>query len=414
MTERFIAFDLEMPGQHEPRISAIGITVIENRKITDELYYLVNPETEFDPYVVKLIGITPEMVENEPPFPVIWEKIRDIMSSGVLVAHGAAGDLGTLCLCLKHYGIKWQDKIPYLCTCDIGLKSFPDLDGYSLDVMCEHIGFPLNHHYALSDSEGCARLLLDYIDRGIDVESFVSTFDCQKCHRVRKKKVKRKKTLEQKVRSRLISERSEEEYRKTVEELPTLNPKKVIGLSPETQREEAQRLLDENKGSEYIKFLPHEFHEENNLHALILNERKRFTALVDLLNEFLPHVNNPQTLSLLMPKLFEKGQPELISRLRVWLSSDHEYTKLFALNVIEHAYVRTANADFLKSCVSPLLQEDEVFAKKAEEILFRLSLLETEKKNKKRERKRRKKSPVCNGADTDTIKIESTDENENQ
>ena len=49
MTERYIAFDLEMPGQHEPRISAVGITVIENRKITDKLYYLVNPETEFDP-----------------------------------------------------------------------------------------------------------------------------------------------------------------------------------------------------------------------------------------------------------------------------------------------------------------------------------------------------------------------------
>lgn len=390
MTERYIAFDLEMPGQHEPRISAVGITVIENRKITDKLYYLVNPETEFDPYVVKLIGITPEMVKNEPPFPVIWEKIKDIMASGILVAHGAAGDLGTLCLCLKHYGIKWQDKIPYLCTCDIGLKSFPDLDGYSLDVMCEHIGFRLNHHYALSDSEGCARLLLDYLNKGIDVDSFVSTFDCQKCHRVRKKKVKRKKTLEQKVRIRLFAEKSEEAYQKTIEEIPSLNPKKVIGLSVETQKQEAQTLLDENKGSEYIRFLPHEFHEENNLHALILNERKRFTALIELLDAFLPYVNNPQTLSLLMPKLFEKGQPELKSYLRQWLLSDRYYTRLFALNVIDAAFVKAANAEFLKSCVSPLAGQSDEIGKKAGEIMSRLCVLEEEKKKKKRERRRRK------------------------
>ncbi|MGN1194945.1 MAG: exonuclease domain-containing protein [Acutalibacteraceae bacterium] len=411
MTERFIAFDLEMPGQHEPRISAVGITVIENRKITDKLYYLVNPETQFDPYVVKLIGITPEMVENEPTFPVIWEKIKDVMSSGILVAHGAAGDLNTLCLCLKHYGIEWKDKIQYLCTCDIGLKSFPDLDGYSLDVMCEHIGFNLNHHYALSDSEGCARLLLDYIDSGIDVESFISSFDFQKCHRVRKKKVKRKKTLEQKVRIRLFSERSEEEYLKTLEEIPTLNPKKVIGLSLDTQKQEAQRLLDENKGSEYIKFLPHEFHEENNIHALILNERKRFTVLIELLNEFLPYINNAQTLELLMPKLFEKGQPELISFLKSWLSSDNYYTKLFALGVIDNFYVKTAYSDFLRSCVAPLLQESGALGEKASEIISRLSLLEAEKKIKKRKRSRRKSRSVCAVTDTDDIHSEKTDEN---
>ena len=390
MAERYIAFDLEMPGQNEPRISAIGITIIENRKITDKRYYLVNPETEFDPYVIKLIGITPEMVENEPTFPVIWEKIKDIMSSGILVAHGAAGDLNTLCLCLKHYGIGWLEKIPFLCTCDIGLKSFPGLDGYSLDVLCKHIGFKLRHHYAQSDSEGCARLLLDYMDKGIDVDSFLSAFDFKKCHRVRKKKVKRKKTLEQKVRLRLFSERDEEERLKTVTSNPSLDPDKVIGLSPEVQKQEAQKLLDENKGSEYIKFLPHEFHEENNIHALLLNERKRFSALTEYLGSFLPYVDNAETCALLMPKLFEKGQPELVVSLKEWLGSENYYTKLFAVNVIENYFVKTAYADFLKSCVSSLCEENGELGEKAAEIISRLAVLEAGKKKKKRKRSRKK------------------------
>lgn len=400
MTERYIAFDLEMPGQHEPRISAIGITVIENRKITDKLYYLVNPETEFDPYVIKLIGITPEMVRNEPPFPVIWDKIKDIMSGGILVAHGAAGDLNTLCLCLKHYGIKWQDKIPYLCTCDIGLKSFPGLDGYSLDVLCGHIGFPLNHHYALSDSEGCARLLLDYIDKGIDVKSFVSSFDFQKCHMVRKKKVKKKKkTLEEKIRKKLFSLGNEDSKLETVSVYPSVSPERVIGVSMEHQAEIAEKLIAENKDSAYLDFLPHKFLEENNIHALILNRRKRFHSLVDLLDRFLPFVDNGQTCALLMPKLFEKSQPELLPHLADWLDSENYYARLFALNVIEKHYLSTAYSDFLKTVLPPLISEGGIIKEKCDNILFGLCVLEKEKAEKpkrKRKRKRPQKAPCQN------------------
>ncbi|MGN1443142.1 MAG: exonuclease domain-containing protein [Acutalibacteraceae bacterium] len=398
MTERLIAFDLEMPGQHEPKISAIGITVIENRKITDKLYYLVNPECDFDPYVIKLIGITPEMVKNEPPFPVIWEKIKDVMSSGILVAHGAAGDLNTLCLCLKHYGIAWQDKIQYLCTCDIGLKSFPGLDGYSLDVMCGHIGFHLDHHYALSDSEGCARLLLDYIDRGIDVESFVSTFDFQKCHMVRRKKVKKKKTLEEKIRKKLFSLKSEDSEPESVFIDPPFDCERVIGVSIENQAAISEKLIKENKDSAYLDFLPHKFLEENNIHAMILDERKRFHSLVDLLDRFLPYVDNAQTCALLMPKLFEKSQPELLSHLAGWLGSENYYTRLFALNVIQHDYISTAYSDFLKAYIPPLLIEGGIIKEKSNDILFSLSVLEKEKAAKpkrKRKRSRPKKDPCA-------------------
>ena len=397
MTERYIAFDLEMPGQHEPRISAIGITVIENRKITDKLYYLVNPETEFDPYVIKLIGITPEMVKNEPPFPVIWDKVKNIMSSGILVAHGAAGDLNTLCLCLKHYGIKWQDKIPYLCTCDIGLKSFPDLDGYSLDVLCGHIGFPLDHHYALSDSEGCARLLLDYIDKGIDVESFVSSFDFQKCHMVRKKKVRKKKTLEEKIRKKLFSLESEDSKLETISVSSSVSPERVIGVRMEHQTEIAEKLITENKDSAYLDFLPHKFLEENNIHALILNKRKRFHSLVDLLDRFLPYVDNAQTCNLLLPKLFEKSQPELLPHLAGWLDSENYYAKLFALNVIETHYISTVYSDFLKTVLPPLLSEGGIIKEKSDDILFGICVLEKEKAEKpKRKRKRKRPQKVTN------------------
>ena len=117
MINSFVAFDIEMPSQHKPRISAIGITLVKDGIITEKAYYLVNPEIKFDPYVIELVGITPEMVANEPTFPEIWKKIKDIMSEGVLVAHGAPGDMKALCGCLKSYGIEWKEKAQYICTC---------------------------------------------------------------------------------------------------------------------------------------------------------------------------------------------------------------------------------------------------------------------------------------------------------
>ena len=40
---RFIVFDVETPNRKNNRMSAIGITVVEEGKISKEFYSLVNP-----------------------------------------------------------------------------------------------------------------------------------------------------------------------------------------------------------------------------------------------------------------------------------------------------------------------------------------------------------------------------------
>ena len=74
---RFVCFDVETPNRFNSRMSAIGITVIENGKIISEYYSLVNPEQRFDYFNVKLTGISSRMVKNEKTFPEIWEEIHD-------------------------------------------------------------------------------------------------------------------------------------------------------------------------------------------------------------------------------------------------------------------------------------------------------------------------------------------------
>ena len=62
---RYVAFDVETPNSRNDRMSAIGVTVIEDGEIAEEFYTLVNPETRFDPFNIQLTGITPAAVETE-------------------------------------------------------------------------------------------------------------------------------------------------------------------------------------------------------------------------------------------------------------------------------------------------------------------------------------------------------------
>ena len=109
MEERYIAFDVETPNSANDRMSAIGITVIENGVIVDDFYSLVNPEARFDYFNIQLTGITPEMAAEAPAFPQLWAEIEPLMSSGVLVAHSAPFDMGVLAKCLNAYGITEEE-----------------------------------------------------------------------------------------------------------------------------------------------------------------------------------------------------------------------------------------------------------------------------------------------------------------
>ena len=87
---RYIVFDVETPNEKNSRMSAIGISVIENGKIIRDYYSLVNPETTFADFNIRLTGITPEAAGKAPTFPEIWREIEPLMSSGTLVADGGS------------------------------------------------------------------------------------------------------------------------------------------------------------------------------------------------------------------------------------------------------------------------------------------------------------------------------------
>ena len=174
---RFIAFDVETPNSNNDRMSSIGVSVIEDGQITEEYYYVLDPETHFDAFNVMLTGLSEETAAGQPTFPEVWEKLEPVMCSGVLAAHSAQFDMSVLAKCLRHYGLRWQPYAPYLCTCTMGRACLPAMPNYKLSTLCDELCIALDHHNAGSDSHACAELLLYYLGLGADVERFIRTYD---------------------------------------------------------------------------------------------------------------------------------------------------------------------------------------------------------------------------------------------
>lgn len=176
---RFIAFDVETPNHLSDRMSAIGITVIEDGTIKDEFYSLINPETYFDYFNTRLTGISEETVWDAPTFPELWPEIEPLMSGGLLVAHNAVFDMGVLKKCLQYYEIDWKPYVRYICTVQMGRRIFPGMS-HKLDVLCDYYGIELDHHQAASDSRACAKILLRYLEQGADIRKSIRTCSLNK------------------------------------------------------------------------------------------------------------------------------------------------------------------------------------------------------------------------------------------
>ena len=176
---RFIVFDTETPNCRNDSICSIGITVVEDGRIVDERYDLVDPEARFDVFNVQLHGISPEMVRYEKNFPVLWEELAPIMDSGVLVAHNASFDLGVLSKLFRRYGMRRQPD-PYLCTVQLGRICIPAAPNHKLNTLCDLLGIALDHHNAASDSHACAELLCRYLNLGLLAENYVKYWDYSK------------------------------------------------------------------------------------------------------------------------------------------------------------------------------------------------------------------------------------------
>lgn len=116
--------------------------------------------------------------------------------------------------------------------------------------------------------------------------------------------------------------------------LPTVDPDRIIGVRTPELRRFAKQLSRDEGAYEFLSDLPHQYFDENQLHAFVISCNPDFEASLSAVEAFLPYVDNWATCDQLSPKAFRREPEKLLRPIRNWLRSDHTYTIRFGLGML--------------------------------------------------------------------------------
>ena len=136
------------------------------------------------------------------------------------------------------------------------------------------------------------------------------------------------------IRETLFSLRDEKFAAFQARLIPNVAPERIIGVRTPALRKLAKTLRGSGEAEEFLKALPHDFFEENKLHAFLLCEMKDFDACVQAVEDFLPYVDNWATCDQMSPGVFRKNKQALLPYIRCWIASERCYPRRFGTGML--------------------------------------------------------------------------------
>ena len=160
------------------------------------------------------------------------------------------------------------------------------------------------------------------------------------------------------IRETLFSLRDEKFSTFQARLIPNVAPERIIGVRTPALRKLAKTLRGSGQAEEFLKALPHEFFEENNLHAFLLCEMKDFEACVQAVEDFLPYVDNWATCDQMSPGVFRKNKQALLPHIRRWIASEQCYTRRFGIGMLMSHFLDEDFREEYLSLVSDIRSEE--------------------------------------------------------
>lgn len=130
--------------------------------------------------------------------------------------------------------------------------------------------------------------------------------------------------------------------------MPTVEKERVIGVRTPLLRKYAVQLAKNGEAEEFIKELPHEYYEEDNLHGFLLEKIKDYEKCVKELDRFLPYVDNWATCDMMSPKTLKNHPEKLMGKIREWIQSKDTYTVRYAIGCLMKYYLEE---EFQEGCL---------------------------------------------------------------
>ena len=147
-----VVFDLETTGlDHQvDRIIEIGAIKLAGLEPIAEYSSLVETDIELTSDIVKLTGITQEMLQGQPQMEAVLPEFLRFIEGSILVAHNAEFDMGMLKAACSRQGLdlEW----PCFCTLKMAREMLADLENKKLDTLAAHYGLSFeSRHRAIGD-----------------------------------------------------------------------------------------------------------------------------------------------------------------------------------------------------------------------------------------------------------------------
>ncbi len=158
--DEIVCFDIETTGLNKKYevIIEIGAVVLKNGEITETFNTFVSPGRLLSPEIVRLTGITDEMLEGAPSQKEALEAFLAFAGDRPLAAHNAEFDMGFIAAGCRKYGLPFHN--PSVDSLILAQNLLPDLGKYKLDIVADHLKLPaFNHHRASDDAATVAYML---------------------------------------------------------------------------------------------------------------------------------------------------------------------------------------------------------------------------------------------------------------
>ncbi len=162
--DTFVVFDIETTGFSATanNIIEIGAVKISGGKIVDTFSAFVNPKEEIPYRIVKLTGITDEIVADAPFISEVLPDFLDFAQDSVLVAHNAGFDMSFVIQKGENLGI--HKDYTYVDTLGMSRVLLKNIAKFRLDNVAKHLKISLkNHHRAVDDARCAAEIFLKLI-----------------------------------------------------------------------------------------------------------------------------------------------------------------------------------------------------------------------------------------------------------
>ena len=167
-----VCFDIETTGlnrKHEVIIE-IGAVVLKNGEITDTFNTFAAPGRILSPEIIRLTGITDEMLEGAPSQREALEAFLAFAGDRPLAAHNADFDMGFIAAGCRKYGLPFAN--PSVDSLILAQNLLPELGKYKLDIVAEHLHLPAFTHHRASDDAATVAYMLPHFFRKLEALGF--------------------------------------------------------------------------------------------------------------------------------------------------------------------------------------------------------------------------------------------------